>query len=217
MKLRILALISLLMVSSVCLYSQDKGYKTGIYGPYNQHPIIQADKQLESGAKWVRSSYFTPTVKNSSLKEKDKVVSHIGLSVEQFKDSEPKYYLELCAKTTDFGHMIIYKDSPLLMKLANGEVIQLKCREDAIDKVGEIISLRYGVTLYKAFAQYEVNSDDLDRMKDGVQKIRFEGNAERWDTSFNRYKKDELGEFLYNAKQVVTEALNNQTDFSEGF
>ena len=212
-----LSLLCLFWVGFSPVFAQDKGYKVGFYGAYNQHPIIESNKQLSSGGRWVKGSAFITTIKNSSLKEGSKINCNIGLSVERCNDGPLDYFFDVLIKTTDFGNLNVFKDSPLLIKLSNGDVIRLKCRDDVADKIGQVVSVMYNVTLYSVIAQYQISSADIDRFKNGVVKVRFEANAEKWDFDFRRHKKDELGEFLYKEKALITGALNNQTDFDEDF
>ena len=59
-------------------YSQDKGYKMGLWGAYDQHPVVSMNKQTTDGFKYVESSKFISTIKNSSLSDDTKFVLQLG-------------------------------------------------------------------------------------------------------------------------------------------
>ena len=78
-------------------YSQDKGY---LWGAYDQHPIVAMNKQTTDGFKYVESSKFISTVKNSSLNDDTKFVPQLGMSITQ--DSDSVYFdLNVYVNTVD--------------------------------------------------------------------------------------------------------------------
>lgn len=52
------------------MVAQDKGYKIGLWGAYNQHPVVEMNKQTTDGYKYVKSSQFIPTGKIHPLMNK---------------------------------------------------------------------------------------------------------------------------------------------------
>lgn len=202
----------------LCLatYAQDKGYKLGFWGAYDQHPVIEANKQTTDGSKYVMSSRFIPTGKNSSIDEKSKFVIQLGMSISQYSDSV-YYDLNVFVETTSEHYVSVLKGSPLLLKLSDGEIIKLYCKDDAEDKIGYVVSAHYNIISYSTTACYRISSKDVLKFKKGITKVRLEINAEKYDMEFRKYKNDELGQFLLSAYSLVAQTMHNQTDFEEGF
>lgn len=197
-------------------YSQDKGYKNGLWGAYDQHPVVAMNKQTTDGFKYVESSKFISTVKNSSLNDDTKFVLQLGMSITQEPDSV-YFDLNVFVNTVDASSVYIYKDSPILIKLSDGEVIKLFCNKDVEDNVGTVFSAMYNIIRYSIVASYRISSKDVLKFKKGITKVRLEVNAEKCDMEFRKYKKDELGQFLLSAYSLVSQTMTKQTDFEEGF
>lgn len=197
-------------------YSQDKGYKMGLWGAYDQHPVVAMNKQTTDGFKYVESSKFISTIKNSSLSDDTKFVLQLGMSITQ--DSDSVYFdLNVYVNTVDASSVYIYKDSPILIKLSDGEILRLYCNKDVKDNIGTVFSATYNIIRYSVIANYRITPKDILKFKKGITKIRLEVNAEKCDMEFKKYKKDELGQFLLSAYSLVSQELNKQTDFEEGF
>ncbi len=202
----------------LCLvtYAQDKGYKMGLWGAYDQHPVVSMDKQTTDGFKYVESSRFISTVKNSSLSDDTKFVPQLGMSITQ--DSDSVYFdLNVYVNTVDASSVYIYKDSPILIKLSDGEIIRLYCNKDVKDNIGTVFSATYNIIRYSVIANYRITPKDILKFKKGITKIRLEVNAEKCDMEFKKYKNDELGQFLLSAYSLVSQTMTKQTDFEEGF
>ena len=75
----------------------------------------------------------------------------------------------------------------------------------------------FNITEYCVIASYRITPADILKFKKGITKIRLEINAEKYDVEYKKYKKDELGQFLLSAYSLVSQELNKQTDFEEGF
>ena len=132
--------------------------------------------------------------------------------------NEPlEYTLDVMAVTTDLNNLYVFKDSPMLIKLYDDEVIKLFCKEKAEDNIGEVVSLTYNIHRYTIIAQYKISKEDIEKFKKGIKKIRLEVNAEKRDYEYKRYKKDEVGAFLFEEYNLITKALSEQTSFEEGF
>lgn len=202
----------------LCLvtYAQDKGYKMGLWGAYDQHPVVSMNKQTTDGFKYVESSRFISTVKNSSLSDDTKFVPQLGMSITQ--DSDSVYFdLNVYVNTVDASSVYIYKDSPILIKLSDGEIIRLYCNKDVKDNIGTVFSATYNIIRYSVIANYRITPKDILKFKKGITKIRLEVNAEKCDMEFKKYKNDELGQFLLSAYSLVSQTMTKQTDFEEGF
>ena len=202
----------------LCLvtYAQDKGYKMGLWGAYDQHPVVSMDKQTTDGFKYVESSRFISTVKNSSLSDDTKFVPQLGMSITQ--DSDSVYFdLNVYVNTVDASSVYIYKDSPILIKLSDGEIIRLYCNKDVKDNIGTVFSATYNIIRYSVNANNRITPKDILKFKKGITKIRLEVNAEKCDMEFKKYKNDELGQFLLSAYSLVSQTMTKQTDFEEGF
>lgn len=202
----------------LCLvaYAQDKGYKIGLWGAYDQHPVVVSNKQTTEGFRYVMSSMFMPTVKNSSIDEKSRFGIRLGMSIYQYSDST-HFDVNVMAYTKTDNGINIMKDSPLLIKLSDGEIIRLYCIKDEEDNVGTTASVMFNITEYCVIASYRITPADILKFKKGITKIRLEINAEKYDVEYKKYKKDELGQFLLSAYSLVSQELNKQTDFEEGF
>ena len=98
----------------LCLvaYAQDKGYKIGLWGAYDQHPVVVSNKQTTEGFRYVMSSMFMPTVKNSSIDEKSRFGIRLGMSIYQYSDST-YFDVNVMAYTKTDNGINIMKDSPL--------------------------------------------------------------------------------------------------------
>ena len=156
------------------------------------------------------------TIKNSSLSDDTKFVLQLGMSITQ--DSDSVYFdLNVYVNTVDASSVYIYKDSPILIKLSDGEILRLYCNKDVKDNIGTVFSATYNIIRYSVIANYRITPKDILKFKKGITKIRLEVNAEKCDMEFKKYKKDELGQFLLSAYSLVSQELNKQTDFEEGF
>lgn len=215
MKYLLLILLATLMFFNT-MEAQDKGYTIGLWGAYNQHPVVEANKQTTDGYRYVMSSQFIPTGKNSSIDEQTIYGIRLGMSVTQYSDST-YYDLNVLVNTVKDNSLYILKNSPLLIKLRDGEILRLYCNDKEEDNIGYAYSARYNIVEYSVIANYRIHKKDIEKLQKGISKIRLEINAERVDYEFRMYKHDELGNFLYSAYVIITTALYNQTDFEEGF
>lgn len=188
----------------------------GLWGAYDQHPVVSMNKQTTDGFKYVESSKFISTIKNSSLSDDTKFVLQLGMSITQ--DSDSVYFdLNVYVNTVDASSVYIYKDSPILIKLSDGEIIRLYCNKDVKDNIGTVFSATYNIIRYSVIANYRITPKDILKFKKGITKIRLEVNAEKCDMEFKKYKNDELGQFLLSAYSLVSQTMTKQTDFEEGF
>lgn len=217
MKKLLFLLLAILLSFNMIAMAQERGYKIGLFGAYNQYPIIESNKQTSSGVKLVRGSKFIPTVKNSSVTEKSELSYLLGMSVSTLGNDSLSYTVDVKVITRRIDGLYTFKDSPLLIKLNDDEVIRLYCKEDVKDEVGELVSLTYNIREYTIIPQYRITLNDIQKLKKGIKKIRLEVNAEKRDFEFRKYKKDEVGAFLFNEYELITKSLFSQTSFDEDF
>lgn len=197
--------------------AQEQPFKMGWHGAYDQNPVVRVNKQTTEGLRFVSGSRFMATAKNSSIKDLPFTCT-IGLTVSLSPQGDKFYTLDLAVISAKLSYLKVLKDSPLLIKLNNDQVIKLYADDDYEDILGKSsVYMSTVVTTYTIVPSYGIDAEDIDLFKDGIKKIRFELNAEICDVEFYKYKKDELGNFLYLEKDVITKALNEQKDFEEGF
>ena len=174
----------------------------GWHGAYDQNPVVRVNKQTTEGLRFVSGSRFMATAKNSSIKDLPFTCT-IGLTVSLSPQGDKFYTLDLAVISAKLSYLKVLKDSPLLIKLNNDQVIKLYANNDYEDNLGESsVYMSTVVTTYTIVPSYGIDAEDIDLFKDGIKKIRFELNAEICDVEFNKYKKDELGNFLYLEKDT---------------
>lgn len=212
---RILFLIITLSLLGNIVCAQNRGYKIGWYGAYDQKPLveIQVDKNNNASAY---GSKFIFTIKNSSIKEKDGISISLGLSKVKIKD-EYNFFLALNIDATERQYS--WENSPLLIKLSDGEIIELKSFYDIEDKIGNLVSARYNITKYTITSLYRISNDELERFNKGIIKIRFKQNENLRDLDIMKYKKDNLSDFLLEEANIIDEKLNEYDlkNIREGF
>lgn len=207
----------LFCIISLLCNAQEKPFKIGWHGAYDQTPVVSLNKQTTDGLRFVTGSKYIATFKNSSIKGKSFTIS-IGLTVSLSLQGDKFYTFDLGVFSSTLSHLKILKDSPLLIKLNNDEVIKLYCNNDYEDNIGDVsVYMSNVIRTYTILPSYKIDTEEIDLFKDGIKKIRFELNAEICDVEFKKYKDDELGNFLFKEKDVITKALNEQKDFEEGF
>lgn len=199
------------------MVAQERGYKIGFFGAYNQYPIIKSNKQTSDGLRLVTGSKFISTTKNSSYTTKSELYFELGLSVFKTGNDSLEYTLDVMVVTTDLNNLYVFKDSPMLIKLYDDEVIKLFCKEKAEDNIGEVVSLAYNIHKYTIIAQYKISKEDIEKFKKGIKKIRLEVNAEKRDYEYKRYKEDEVGAFLFDEYNLITKTLSEQVSFESDF
>lgn len=204
-------------VSFNTMVAQEKGYKIGLFGAYNQCPIIESNKQTSDGIRFVTGSRFISTTKNSSYTTKSELYFELGLSVAQIKEDSLEYTINVMVRTAHLSGLYVFKDSPMLIKLYDDEIIKLYCKNEVRDDIGEQVSLTYNIRKYTIFPQYVIKKEDVEKLRKGIKKIRLEVNAEKRDFEYRQYKKDEVGTFLYAEFNLITKALSEQTPFDADF
>ena len=168
-----LKLFLLLLFFSLMITAQDKGYKIGLWGAYNQHPVVEMNKQTTDGYKYVKSSQFIPTGKNSSIDEQTIYGIRLGMSVTQYSDST-YYDLNVLVNTVKDHSLYILKNSPLLIKLRDGEILRLYCNDKVEDNIGYVYSAMYNIVEYSVIANYRIDKKDIEKLQKGISKIRLE-------------------------------------------
>lgn len=204
-----------LFVSNICA-QEDKGYKIGWYGAYNQHPIIKNVHTEKDSTVVVVGSGFIFTVKNSSLKQSGDTFVNMGLCCFLISNT-PQYVLKL--EISSKKRLYAWKDSPLLLKLADNQILEFKSISDSKDNYGRYVSAYFGVKEYEVNNLYEVSREDINKMAKGITKIRFKINSELFDIECYKYKNDEVGDFIFKELQLIDNTLPKyqHMDVYEGF
>jgi hypothetical protein len=210
-------ILTAIIAVPLCVNAQTKGYKNGMNGPYDQVPVVELVKQRDNKFKFVDGSHFYPTVKNSTYKLGDKITCNFGIGVEKPQDGDKRFYIQAMYRTVDYDGLRVDEDAPLLIKLEDDSVIKLHARKK-YDTIGDVIRVMGRImTRYDIFPEYPISREDVEKLKIGIKKIRYEANAEKFDIEFHRYKNDEIGEFLFNESKLVETTLDNTKDFDEDF
>lgn len=151
------------------------------------------------------------TSKENVKSGNDKIVLYVGLSY-MGNDDTSSYYLSL--KLSAMKHLGIAKDSRILLKDTDGNVITLTTPQGSY---GADMKNVGGFTLYEINVDYPVTLDQLQQLSEGVTKVRIElDNDEPFD---KEYKKDKIGKVIANDISLITGALNTdkKASFTEGF
>lgn len=135
----------------------------------------------------------------------------IGLSYSKPESGEGVYFLSVqlnCGEVTT-----IHKGGRMLIKTANGDVVELTTSMGGSDEVKSYS----GVNVWEVSAQYAITPEQLDLIQSGITKIRIElGDSKMYD---KEWKKDKVGKILAKEHKLITEALdkNHKTSFFDDF
>lgn len=215
---QVFLILGLLLISISNLHSQnERGYKIGFFGAYNQHPIIVETIINKDDSKSVIGSGYIFTIKNSSLKMDSKYSCLLGLRAITYIPANTTYYLNLNLSAKE--ELYSWKESPLLIKLTSGEILELKSLNDVEDKFGQYISTYTAANDYEINVLYKIKQEQIELLKNGISKIRFKINSDIIDIEIKKYKKDEVGKFLYEEYLLINRTIdqNNSIDMYEGF
>lgn len=215
---QVFLILGLLLISISNIKAQnERGYKIGFWGAYDQHPIIANTVTNKDESKSVIGSGYIFTIKNSSLKMDSKYSCLLGLRTITYLSDSTVYYLNLNLSAKEA--LYSWNQSPLLIKLANSDIIELKSLNDVEDKLGRYISAYAEVKEYEINVLYEIKSEQIEQLKNGINKIRFKINSDVIDIETKKYKKDEVGRFLYEEYQLINKTIekNNSDNIYEGF
>lgn len=131
-------------------------------------------------------------------------------------DAGVTFYLSFNLFRVDMP-MKIEKNAPLLIKLKNGDVLTLYSeseRKDYIGRVGSISSANVTYSTYNITAQYNISEEEIELLKNGIEKMRFEVSSDMCD--FN-LKKDNISSFIYTEYGQCKIAIDKKRTFYDGY
>lgn len=150
----------------------------------------------------------------------DKMVLSVGMT--KFVKNSGKYYYSLQMEVSSMEHCSIPKDGRVLIRTTDDSVVELKSlsAEESklhIDDVNGIMIKSARIT-----GNYIVSETDLQKMFNGVKKVRMEVLPTNYEKTF---KKDKVGQTLlaeYNLLKDkkfndLTPTEQQRSNFSEGF
>lgn len=173
---------------------------------YTYAQKIDLDK-VENGERFIICSL--ENVRSMS----DKVVFSVGLSAAQNKDEKVFYSILLSATSTK--PITVPKNGKLLIKLQDDSILELTTMIEYSDKIGKVNNVAgYVYTGYTVTPSFGVTPDQIDKIKQGVKKIRLETSLEAIDKEF---KKDKIGKVIETEYNLIKGALATKKTFSEGF
>ncbi|WP_321479724.1 hypothetical protein [uncultured Bacteroides sp.] len=167
---------------------------------------IELDK-VEKGERFIICSL--ENVRSMS----DKVVFKVGLSVGQNKTGNTLYSILLNA--TAATPLTVPKNGKLLIKLMDDSTLELNTSIEYSDKIGKVNNVGgYVYTAYTITPSFNVTPEQIDKIKQGVKKIRLETSLEPIDKNF---KKDKIGKVIEKEYSLIKNALSKKKSFSDGF
>ena len=131
-------------------------------------------------------------------------------------DYSSTYSIGLYLHRVDAGLEVV-KDSPLLLKLKDGSVLDLKSMHDARDNYGKahyIDGLNVKYRTYDLLIQYRIPESDIEKLKVGIEKMRLEVSSDICDFYL---KTDNISSFLYEEYGQIKMALNKKRSFYDGY
>lgn len=127
----------------------------------------------------------------------------------------PIYELSFNLYLLSNDKLSVEKDSPILIKLSDGEILRLKVLSDAEDLFGYSYFITNSlVTSYSAVVSAEINDEVMNKIKIGISKIRFEVNNEPVDIILH---KDNISNFLYQNYELLKEQVKLKKNYEDGF
>lgn len=165
-------------------------------------PEITYDKINSDGSRFISCNYIFVG------KWTDRIKTDLSLSAIQQNDST--YYF-LSIKLNSLSNLNIKKESSLLIKLGNDDVIQLKTNIEYFDLAGKYDSYSKMV-IYTILPSYEIDSNLIDKIQQyGIRKLRIETMTENIDRDIKGSKSKQVSSFL--AEQYLL--IKNQIDHKE--
>lgn len=145
---------------------------------------------------------------------KDKSVFNIGLSALNDTNANVTMY-SLAVKVTSMTPYEIKKDMILLIKNTNDEVITLKATSDYDATVRDVHNVNgYVYSDYSTIALYPITEEEIEKITQGVTKIRQEILSGTFD---KEYKKDKIGQVIKVEYQQIKNALKTTKNITDDF
>jgi hypothetical protein len=167
---------------------------------------ILQDKKESNGDRITMT--YSETVATRSLYRKQGCLKRVE------SDGDIKWYLKL--EQQDSEPFSIEQGRLLLIKLKNGDVIELKNRYtlDKADCEVRVIQHQYAVeTVYEQYPEYEITKDQMMKMFSiGTEKMRVETDVE-----YNDYSAGRLGNFVKDAYKEISEQCKKNNDIYYDF
>lgn len=168
---------------------------------------IEIDKVNEKGDRYISGS-LEPI---RSLM--DKYYFFVSLDAFQAKgDDEVTYSIVL--RTNANSPISVPKGGRLLIKLEDDSVIELRTLIEYSDKIGEVVTGAIVHTNYSVSPSFVVTPKQINKISEGVKKIRLETSLDPIDKVF---KKDKMGRIIKEEYALIQEALQKDKSFSDGF
>jgi hypothetical protein len=136
--------------------------------------------------------------------------------VDEFQDTnQAQYQLSLYVFVVDNSKISIRKDSPILVKLSDGDTLKLKVLSDSEDLFGSTAFFgSFTYTTYSVLGSAAINDDVINKIKKGISKIRIELNQEPVDIVL---KEDNISDFIYKNYQLLKKQSKISNSFEKGF
>ncbi|MBP1614728.1 MAG: hypothetical protein H6Q13_2176 [Bacteroidetes bacterium] len=143
----------------------------------------------------------------------DKIVFRVGLSAGQNKTGNTLYSMLLSA--TAATPLTVPKNGKLLIKLMDDSALELNTSIEYSDKIGKVNNVAgYVYTTYTITPSFNITPEQIDKIKQGVKKIRLETSLEPIDKDF---KKEKIGKVIETEYSLIKDALSKKKGFSDGF
>lgn len=167
---------------------------------------IELDK-IENGERTIICSH------ENVRSFKDKVVFSVALISNTNKSGENFYNLSL--KATSLSPITVPKGGKLLIKTADGSVIELSTQMEYAGTVRDVHNVNgYVYSDYSIFPSFSLTPAQIDKICKGVTKIRLETSLDAVDKEF---KKDKIGKVIDAEYKLIQKALSNPKSFNDGF
>lgn len=185
--------------------------KIGIFSnPTKTKPAIVRDNISSNGARFVWSSSRYNKIP-SSYKDPSFRVQIEGIKI---KDDAPTYNIVFSLNSVD-DPLTVNKDSPIMIKLGDDSIINLKSLYESRDIVGNMHQLTY--SSYKTYyinVFASIDEETIYQLKKGFKKIRFEVNSNIYDVIQD---KDNISQFIIDSYNLVKNKLITKRDFKDNF
>lgn len=167
---------------------------------------IELDK-MDNGERTIMCSH------ENVRSMKDKVVFSVALCANQNKSGEIFYNLSL--KTTASSPITVPKNGKLLIKLMDDSIIELSTIMEYAGTVRDVHNVNgYVFSDYTIFPAFIVTTEQIDKIKNGVKKIRLETLTGGVDKDF---KKDKIGAIVSAEYNLLKNAFSEKKSFSDDF
>lgn len=143
----------------------------------------------------------------------DRVVHNFHLQASKNAGSnEIEYTLGLDSRS-NYGYDI-KRGMLLLIKTADGEVIELNSYYDVDATLGNLHTTPTVYTDYGHSASYKITEEQIKKLCGGVLKIKQEISTGAFE---KEYKKDKIGKKLKQQYEDIKKALSSEKSFRDGF